>query len=262
MKDFFGLAAELLAMGLARKVDSYGASNTYDTAITFSADLDFYLGLASKTAGEVLDIGCGTGRVILPLLKAGRRVTGMDISPHMLEIAKQKLAKEGFSPPLVLGDMKDFCLRQKFGLIIIPYFAMIYIHANPDRLRVLECCRRHLAPGGLLAFDFDAGINEVGQSKPWLGFQTLDPSSGQVVLQTVQINYLEEQLRLVNIITYRFGGLQSSSIEVNSSYEASVRAATIEKLLRKAGFSEVGFYGDYRYSPYTGGEECIVVARA
>lgn len=261
MKEFFGLARELLEKGLACQADSYGPNNTYDTAITYSADLDFYLRLANNTEGEILDIGCGTGRVLLPLLKAGHRVTGLDLSCHMLDIAKQKLAFENFTAPLILGDMKDFNLKQRFGLIIIPYFAMIYIYSNEDRLRVLNSCHRHLVPGGHIAFDFDAGINNVGQGKPWLGFQIFDPSSGQVIVQTVQINFVEDRLRIVNIITYRFKGSGSAEIEVNSCREASISAVSMKELLEKAGFSEVGLYGDYRYTPYAGGEECIAVAQ-
>lgn len=257
MELYFGLAKELLAKGLAEETQSYDENNTYDTAIHFTADLDFYLGLAKRQKGPILDIGCGTGRVLLPLLRAGHRVVGMDLSPHMLDLAGQKARRAGFTPELHRGDMRDFSLEEEFSLILIPYFAMIYMTTDEERSRVIEGCRRHLAPRGMLAFDFDAGRGEPGLGKPWLGFQTVEADG--VVVQTVQLNQLTQDLRVVNIVTYRFRG-PYSRIEVSASVEASISASRLAKLLEAGGFTVQGFYQDYAYAPYSGGEECVVIA--
>lgn len=258
MDKFFGFAKELLARGLAQEVEAYAENNTYDTAIQFTADIDFYRGLAAKNKGPILDIGCGTGRVMLPLLQAGWEVEGIDLSPAMLAMAAAKLSAAGFTPRLHQGDMRNFQLATQFALIIIPYFALIYIASDPERRQVLACCYQHLAPGGTLAFDFDAGGGQLGLSQPWLGFQTI-AADGQVQLQIVQTNQVTAQQRLANIITYRLAGAKAT-IEVTSSAEASITAADMETLLRETGFVVQGFYNDYSYTPYTSGEECIVVA--
>lgn len=258
MNQYFGLAKDLLDRGLAREAASYDKNNTYDTAIQFTADLEFYTGLAVEQQGKVLDIGCGTGRVMLPLLREGIDVTGMDLSPHMLKAAADKLGKEGFSPELHQGDMRDFSLPKHFNLIIIPYYSLIYMTTDQERSKVLQCCYSHLASGGMLAFDFDAGTNTPGLSRPWLGFQETDTNGG-VTIQTAQMNQVQEHLRIVNIITYRFKG-PDSWIDVSASVEASIPTPRMKTLLEKAGFAVRGFYQDYSYTPYSGGEECIVIA--
>lgn len=257
MDKYFGFAKELLAKGLAKEAEAYSDNSTYDMAIKFTADLDFYLELARELQGPILDIGCGTGRVLTPLLQAGYSAVGLDMSANMLSFARAKLKTAGLTAPLHQGDMRDFSIGSEFRLIIIPYFAMIYMYEDWERQQVFRCCYRHLAPGGVLAFDFDAGVNTIGLSQPWLGFQTAD-ANGQVTLQTVQINHLQDRLRLVNIITYRLGARQD--IAVNSSLEASISAPRMKELLESAGFKVRGFYGDYVYTPYNGGEECIVVS--
>ncbi|MTI95244.1 MAG: class I SAM-dependent methyltransferase [Firmicutes bacterium] len=258
MEKYFGTARQLLEQGLATEITSYDENNTYDTAIQFTEDLEFYLELARGR--RVLDIGCGTGRVMLPLLQAGVDVTGIDMSPHMLKLAAEKLNGAGFTPELHQGDMRDFNLESEFDLIIIPYYSMTYMHSDAERSTVLNCCWRHLASGGMLAFDFDAGTNETNLSKPWLGFEKIDPNSGDVTIQTVQMNQVDPHLRIINMITYRING-SASRIDVNASVEASIPAPRMQALLEATGFSVQEFYQDYQYTPYAGGEECVVVAK-
>lgn len=258
MEKYFGLAKELLDKGLARETASYGDNNTYDQAIKFTSDLDFYIKLAKEQGGKVLDVGCGTGRVLESLLKNGIDASGMDNSTHMLKLAAKKLKQAGFNPELHEGDMRNFNLSQKYSLIIIPYYTMIYMHTDRERTRVMQCCYEHLVSKGLLAFDFDAGVAEPGLSKPWLGFQQID-NTGQVVVQTVQMNQVSQHQRVINMITYRLKD-KESYIEVNAGIESSISASRMEQLLEDTGFIIKGFYKDYDLSPYSGGEECLVIA--
>lgn len=259
MQKYFGIAKKLLDKGLAREGFSYDANNTYDDAITFTDDIEFYVSLSKKQGGKVLDIGCGTGRVMLPLMRAGIDVIGMDLSPHMLVKAKAKLGMAGFTPEVYEGDMKDFALPYEFSLIIVPYYSMIYMHSDDDRSSVLRCCFKHLKLGGVLAFDFDAGCGTPGMGKPWLGFEKIDESTGAVIIQTCQMNQVTEYLRIINILTHILKGPESH-ITVSASIEASIPTNHMKIMMQKAGFTVQGFYKDYDYTPHMGGEECVVVA--
>jgi SAM-dependent methyltransferase len=118
-------------------------------------DVEFYLGLAQQSAGPVLELACGTGRVALPLARAGVEVTGLDISPHMLAVAERKAAAE--EPDvrgrlrLVQGDMSAFELGRRFGLIIVPFRAFQALLEREQQRGCLVCCARHLHPDGRLA---------------------------------------------------------------------------------------------------------------
>ena len=122
-----------------------------------TADVPFWRALAEETGSPVLELACGTARVTIPLARAGWQVTGLDMSPNMLAIARRKLEREGRDIQarvrLVEGDMRDFSLDNEFALIIIPFSAFQVLLDRDDQRRCLACCARHLRPRGRLAID-------------------------------------------------------------------------------------------------------------
>jgi ubiquinone/menaquinone biosynthesis C-methylase UbiE len=121
-------------------------------------DVAFYVSAARKYGDPVLELGCGTGRVTMAIAQAGYRVTGLDISPRMLERAMEKRAalprELQDRVQLVRGDMTAFELNQKFRTIIIPFRPFQHLLEIEEQMNCLHCARRHLAPGGLLIVDF------------------------------------------------------------------------------------------------------------
>ena len=115
--------------------------------------IDFYAGLAREAKGPVLDVACGTGRILLPLLQAGIDVDGLDLYEGMLSTLRRKAAALGLSPTLHRADMGDFRLPRRYALVMIPFNAFGHNMTQEAQVRCLERCREHLLPGGLLAFD-------------------------------------------------------------------------------------------------------------
>jgi SAM-dependent methyltransferase len=121
-------------------------------------DLAFYLEIAAASRGPLLELGCGTGRIAVPVAESGLRVTGLDISQRMLERAEQK--RSSLAPErrdrlrLILGDMTSFDLHEQFPLIIIPFRPFQHLLSVEAQLGCLRCARRHLADGGRLVMDF------------------------------------------------------------------------------------------------------------
>jgi ubiquinone/menaquinone biosynthesis C-methylase UbiE len=119
-------------------------------------DVPFYLELAKEAAAaghSVLELACGTGRVTLPIAEAGVRVTGIDASPAMLEVARQKSGDAG-NPAWVEADMTSFELDQRFGLVIIPFRSFLHLLTAENQKGCLRNVHRHLLPGGRLALNF------------------------------------------------------------------------------------------------------------
>ena len=135
------------------------------------AGVPFYVGLAREAgaAGQaVLELGCGTGRVTLPIAEAGVDITGLDNSPAMLEVARRKAAGAG-NPRWVLGDMAAFELEQRFGLAIIPFRSFLLLLTVEAQKACLSRIRAHLVDGGRLALDvFNPSILAIAG---WLGNQ-------------------------------------------------------------------------------------------
>jgi SAM-dependent methyltransferase len=115
-------------------------------------DVDFYRGLAREAGGPVLELGCGTGRVLLPIARDGIACTGLDSSEAMLEELRRKNPPENLR--LVAGGMESFDLApDRFALIFSAFRAFQHLLTIEDQLACLDAVRRHLAPGGLFAFD-------------------------------------------------------------------------------------------------------------
>ena len=133
----------------------------YDTSPLVSGrkqDLAFYLEQAAASRGPVLELGCGTGRIAIPIAESGVSVTGLDISRKMLERAEHK--RSSLAPErrdllrLIHGDMTSFDLREQFPLITIPFRPFQHLLSVEAQLNCLTCARRHLADGGRLVMDF------------------------------------------------------------------------------------------------------------
>jgi SAM-dependent methyltransferase len=171
---------------MAGPVDTYDVSaKYYDSAYAKFAeqqiliDLPFYLELARQSGGPVLEIGCGTGRVLLPIAREGIGIEGLDNSGPMLEVLRKHLADE--SPEvrdrvkLHEGDMRNFHLGRAFPLVTIPFRPMQHMYTLEDQLAALRTAAAHLRDDGRLAFDvfhpkfeiIPAGIGEEILELEW-----------------------------------------------------------------------------------------------
>lgn len=121
-------------------------------------DVAFYLSAAREFGDPVLELGCGTGRITMSLADAGHRVTGLDLSEHMLARAEAKrnlLPREARERvQLVQGDMTALDLHEKFRTIIIPFRPFQHLLETRQQLDCLAGVKKHLAPGGKLILDF------------------------------------------------------------------------------------------------------------
>jgi SAM-dependent methyltransferase len=141
-------------------IDSYlVAAKYYDAAYDAMnlVDAPFYVDLAKETGGPVLEIGCGTGRVLLPTAREGIEIYGLDNSAPMLAVLKQNIARENpevqKNITLHAGDMRDFRLNRKFALVTIPFRPLQHMFTVPDQVAALKSAAAHVEDGGILAFD-------------------------------------------------------------------------------------------------------------
>jgi SAM-dependent methyltransferase len=166
--------------------DSYNISAKHYDAVyakfaekQLRVDVPFYVELAKATGGPVLEIACGTGRVLLNIAREGIEIEGVDNSGPMLEVLWRHLEAE---PAEVRdrvrvheGDMRNFRLNRKFPLAIIPFRPMQHMYTVEDQLGSLKTAAAHLEEGGKLAFDvfypkfeiIPAGIGEEVLEVEW-----------------------------------------------------------------------------------------------
>ena len=166
----------------------------YDSVFSYVVDdIPFYVEEATRAGGRVLELGCGTGRVSIPMAQAGIDVVGIDSSSTMLTRAREKSQKAGTQNlNLLCADMRDFNISSKFDLVIIPFRGLLSLLSVDDQIRTLMNIKRHLEPGGKLIFDiFVPDLNMMVQEGdvPYHFRDVTDMETGNRLIIWNQANY-------------------------------------------------------------------------
>jgi len=119
----------------------------------YKEDLKFYLSEIKK-AESTLEIGCGTGRIMLPALKRGYKIEGLDGSKSMLKKIKEKAQEQKLEAKTYFADMKDFKLNKKYDLIIVPFRAFLHLLNIANQKKALLNFHKHLKKNGRLILNF------------------------------------------------------------------------------------------------------------
>jgi SAM-dependent methyltransferase len=133
-------------------------------------DIPFYVDLAVRSAGPVLEVGVGSGRVAVPTALAGISVVGIDSSPAMLELARRRGAPHAIDLRLVEADMRALPDLGRFALVTIPFRALLHLSTDDERRDVLGAMLERHEPGGRLAFDvFHPDAEDISETHDrWL----------------------------------------------------------------------------------------------
>ena len=242
-------------------------------------DIPFYLEYADEYCGEnsekgdILELGCGTGRVALALAKEGFRVTGLDLSQQMLDIFQNKLTKELHETPelsnrikIMHGSMSEFSIECKFALITAPFRAFQAVTAQKDIEGTLSCVREHLTDEGVFIVNvfrpYAEPLDESWcQPEVFLDEITDEPSGIRVKRYECR-----ERIDPANQIIYPYlaynvtypGGRTERLVEplqMKYYYSHQLRAE-----IEKAGLEVVDEFSWYDKSP-TVGREIILVCK-
>lgn len=212
--------------------------------------------LARRPVQDVLDVGCGQGRILLPLVREGLSVTGLDLSPDMLQHCRDRLAGEGFTTPLQHASMEELEADAEFDALIAFDSVVCYLH-EPERLvPVLERFRRALRPGGVLVID---NWNMLGNWELLTRPQRLSFGDGQLRLEG------EERSRYESFRSLWHMELDVRVTEGRRTYPfrhtETLRAMTpgeLREALLRAGFTALELFADYAVVlPATGEPEQI-----
>jgi SAM-dependent methyltransferase len=213
---------------IARLYDPWSASVT--------EDVDFYVEEARASGGPVVELACGTGRISVPVAKAGIDVIGVDASAAMLEVAREYAAAEGVELDLRLGDLREPPVSERVPLVLIPFRSLLHMTTENERLRALRAARQLLLPGGRLVFDVFA------------------PSAEDV--EDTHGRWLEREPGIFERADWDEG---------ERTLTLSVRRAWLSPpewrlLLDRAGFDVAAQWGWFDRRSYAGGEDVVFAA--
>jgi ubiquinone/menaquinone biosynthesis C-methylase UbiE len=202
-------------------------------------------------------MGCGTGRLAVALAERGHRVTGVDPSAGMMSVARSRPGSERVR--WIDSDAKNLALETRFDLIVMTGNVFQVLLQDTDIQATLHALRRHLAPGGQLAFETRNPLVEEWRGwRPHLTRETIEVPGGGAV--EVHYDIAEADGALVTYEThYRFG---PDDVAVGRDTLRFVSRSELAAFLAEAGFTDVTWFGDWNRAPLTASSpEFVVVAR-
>ncbi len=130
-------------------------------------DQAFYTERIRANGGRALELACGTGRLLVPYLRDGLEVEGLDTSSDMLALLRAKAARLGLAPVLHQLPMQDFHLPGHYRTIFCPAGSFRILLSDDEILASLRCCLTALEPGGELLIPFDVMVPPAGEETTW-----------------------------------------------------------------------------------------------
>ncbi|MFL5932281.1 MAG: class I SAM-dependent methyltransferase [Gaiellaceae bacterium] len=224
-------------------------ARVYDPwSVSVTEDVGFYVEEARRAGSPVVELGVGTGRIAVPTAAAGMRVIGVDSSPGMLEVCRERGELAGVAEllDLRLGELEAPPVEERVGLVTCPFRSYLHLLDDEARLRSLRAVYGLLVPGGRFVFDvFAPGADDIAETHGrWLEREPgiFERADWDARARTLTLSVRGESGETSLVLAWL------SNDEWRS-------------LLERAGFQVVGCYGWFDRRPYSGGEDTVWVAR-
>jgi 2-polyprenyl-3-methyl-5-hydroxy-6-metoxy-1,4-benzoquinol methylase len=233
---------------------------------SFADDIELYLRLVEVVGDPVLELGCGSGRVLLPIADAGYRVTGIDRSGAMLERADQAVKTANLDERVTLAQMEMRDAKRApggpFGLVIVSLDGFLHLETQADQRAALTACREALDPRGMLVIDalhanpellaaFDGRVQHEG---------TWQAPDGETVARFAARLHSPAAQRIETELWYDIANVEGALRRVRTRFGLRyVTAAELELMLELSGFVEWQLYGSYDLDPFEDESERILI---
>jgi SAM-dependent methyltransferase len=234
-------------------------ANLYDLEYAHDYDVPFWLSLAEREGAPVVEWGAGTGRIAVPLARAGFDVTAVELSGNMIEVGRKK----GAPVDWVRGDMRSARLRHHYRLAVCAFNSFLCLPSPDDALAFLHNAREHLQPGGLLGIEVSAFSPE----------DLYDPPGGpqlrhdftrelpQSNLDRFSISWYDAASQLLTMrLFYELYGA-SGELGSRRAHDLTIRVTGRDELglmLRLAGFEVENVYGGFEGEAFTSGSDHLI----
>ena len=217
-------------------------------SVSVTEDVGFYVSEARRAAPPVVELGVGTGRIAVPIAAEGIRVIGVDSSPGMLDVCRERAEEAGVMEllDLRLGDLRAPPVSERVELVVCPFRSFLHLHTDEDRLAALGAARELLVDGGRLIFDvFAPGDDDIAETHG----RWLEREPG--IFERADWDTRSRMLTL---------SVRGPNSETTMAL-AWLSAEEWRELLERAGFEVGALYGWFDRRAYRGGEDQVWIAR-
>ncbi len=221
-------------------------------------DLDFYLEMAQLYGGEILELGSGTGRLTIPIARAGFSISGLDLEVRLTEQAKNKANNESLKISWIEGDMTNFKLDKTFDLIFFAFNTFSHLLTRVDIENCFKSVKKHLSEEAVFIIDtFNPSLRVlIKDSSEIRNYTTFpDPYSGELV-EVFESNAYESTTQ-INNLTYKFkiGKKEFKKI----AHCRMVFPQEMDELLHYNGFKVLQKYGNHQKNPFKDGSYAQII---
>lgn len=245
--------------------DDYAAFYDWENARTLGRrDVAFWRALISREAAPTLELGCGTGRLLLPMARTGVPITGIDRSVPMLERARTRARSlpRVRRPRIVRGDIRSLPFASRaFGVVMAPYGLLQSLIRPSDLTRLLDDVTRVLRPGGVLGVDLVPDLPKWDEYRNVVSLSGRADDGGQVrLVESVR----QDRRRGLTIFDEEFTKRHGRRVERRtfSLTFRTVALPTVVRRLERSGFDVEAVLGDYRGRPWHADADVwVIVAR-
>jgi len=245
--------------------DPYGTDATWYDLLhaDYDEDLGLWLSFAGRTDLPVLEVGCGTGRVLLPLAQAGHKVVGVDPSAAMLESARSRISPVAGRVELLHGKPQEVELpADHFGFVLVANDVFLYCRDGDEQVDFLQAIARAMHFNAVLAIDVPGPVMHLDASQngqPILIYEGPDDDGQQLLVWHVRTDDLANQVRHLHII-YEVTGHDGAVRRYHSEHHLRYpHRFELEYLLRLSGLMQLDVFGDYDLGPLTSNSERMIV---
>ncbi len=258
--------SKVVRIGLAKFEADYAGhfAKFYDVIQPDIPDLDFYSKLIGSCGGEALELGCGNGRLLIPLIQKEYKITGLDNSQDMLNILTKRCSKLPASiserATLIHADMTNFNLNKSFPFVFIPLNTFLGLPKASQRLEMLRCVRQHLEKNGSFVIDISISNPLTEPSAPSFNlFEQEKTEPMRIISVSQEFPGSINDTKFINFFNIFFKGEKKIAITVSMTEEWCVNYYSLFNLLKDSGFKITAAYSNYDLSPFNEGDSNLIV---
>ncbi len=219
----------------------------------------------------VLELGCGTGRVLIPLVQACNYIHGVDVSAAMISLCREKLTQGGIPATrasLQVGDITALCLSRTFNLIIAPFRVFQNLEKEAETDGFFNTVKKHLAAGGTCVLNvFNPYQDPAAMRREWVKEQEYSCWETQVEDERITCQGRNARMNKEKLILYpeliyrRYRGKELQEEEILKIVMRCYYPEDFEHLITGHGFEIVQRWGGYAGEPYGEGPELVIEFR-
>ncbi|MBT9315192.1 class I SAM-dependent methyltransferase [Leptothoe spongobia] len=229
-------------------------ADLYDSYVQTTLDIPFLLDQVKGVSSDVLELMSGTGRISIPLIEAGAKLTCIDKSPEMLAVLEQKLAQRDLSATIHPVDVCLLDLDQQFDRILLPFQTFSELLSSAEQRQALIRIYQHLSTDGRFICSLHnphVRLRTVDGRLKLRARHALPDAQGSLMLWTME-TYDPEQKQvhgLQFIETYSLQGILQTKRFMDIEFSILEKEA-FEALIKEVGFEVLALYGDYNYGDF------------